>query len=79
MREACLRIEYARLYENVPAGEWIPTDALARRLVERARELRRRGLHRRTFDPRHFEFRPWATVERAHRTGRLEAQRLGAG
>jgi hypothetical protein len=56
-REACLKSRYARVYANVPAGQWLPADELAEQLVARARDFRSRGVPHRTFDPKHFEFR----------------------
>jgi hypothetical protein len=41
----------------MPAGEWLPAAAWARLIVTRAQRARAGGVHQRTFDPRHFEFR----------------------
>jgi hypothetical protein len=56
-REVCLRPEFASLYENMPAGSWLPASVWAEVLVTRARRARQLNIHQRTFDPRHFEFR----------------------
>jgi hypothetical protein len=52
-----LRPEYARSYVGIEAGTWLPVSEAAEQLVRRAERLRSVGRHRRTFDPRHFEFR----------------------
>jgi hypothetical protein len=56
-REVSLRPEFAGLYENMPAGRWLPASVWAEVLVTRARRARQLSIHQRTFDPRHFEFR----------------------
>ena len=70
-REVRLRAEYAGLYPTIPAG-WLPAAQLAEAIVIRAQEARSLGIHRRTFDPRHFEFRggagPRGPEERNRRT-----------
>jgi hypothetical protein len=62
-REVRLRPEHASLYANVPPG-WLPAAQLAEAIVARAQEARSLGIHRRTFDPRHFEFRGGAGPRR---------------
>jgi hypothetical protein len=56
-RKIRLNPEYARSYEELPAGAWLPVSEAAEQLVKRAGRLRAAGAHRRTFDLRHFEFR----------------------
>jgi hypothetical protein len=56
-RECRLRAEYARLYDEIPPDVWMPAPEVAVVLVRRASQARRLSIHRRTFDPRHFEFR----------------------
>jgi hypothetical protein len=56
-REVRLRNAYAGLYGDMPAGEWLPAGAWADRIVTRAQRARAAGVHQRTFDPRHFDFR----------------------
>jgi hypothetical protein len=56
-RRIRLKPEYARSYEGVVAGAWLPVSEAAEQLVRRADRLRSAGVHRRTFDPRHFEYR----------------------
>lgn len=74
-REVRLRPEFAGLYEDMPAGSWLAASVWAEVLVARARTARQLGFHRRTFDPRHFDFRggegPRRTDEDQGRT-RLE-------
>jgi hypothetical protein len=55
-REVRLRPEFADLYPTLPTG-WLPAAQVAEALVVRAQEARRLSIHRRTFDPTHFEFR----------------------
>jgi hypothetical protein len=57
VREARLRPEFAEQYPAIAPGVWMPATELARKLVERVYAHRRQGLHTRTFDPTHFEFR----------------------
>jgi hypothetical protein len=73
-RECRLRAEYAEFYEEIPAGIWIPAHELAAVIVRRASAARRLGVHGRTMDPRHFEFRGGSPIhrERAVRTRRGE-------
>jgi hypothetical protein len=70
-REVRLRPEFAELYSGLPAG-WIPAAEWADVIVARAREARSLSIHRRTFDPGHFEFRggapPRAPAQRHLRT-----------
>jgi hypothetical protein len=56
-REVRLRTEFAGLYENMPAGSWLPASVWAEGLVTRARRARQLRIHQRTFNLRHFEFR----------------------
>jgi hypothetical protein len=56
-RRILLNPEYARSYEGVVAGAWLPVSEAAEQLVRRADRRRSAGVHRRTFDPRHFEYR----------------------
>lgn len=71
-REVRLRNEFAQIYPGLPAGEWIPATSWAAAIVARAQQARFLSLHRRTFDPRHFDFRggtpPRPTGERHFRT-----------
>jgi hypothetical protein len=55
-RRIRLKPEYARSYGGLEAGAWLPVSEAAEQLVRRAEQLRSVGVHRRTFDPRHFEF-----------------------
>jgi hypothetical protein len=72
-REVRLRPEFAALYPTIPAG-WLPAPQLAEAIVLRAQESRSLGIHRRTFDPRHFEFRGGAGPrEPAQRDARTRA------
>ena len=73
-RECRLRPEYAEVYEEIPAGRWIPAHELAAVIVRRASAARRLGVHGRTMDPTHFEFRGGSPIrrERAVRTRRGE-------
>ena len=73
-RECRLRPEYAGVYEEIPAGRWIPAHELAAVIVRRASAARRLGDHGRTMDSTHFEFRGGSPVprERAVRTRRGE-------
>lgn len=73
-RECRLRPEYAEVYEEIPAGVWIPAHELAAVLVRRASAARRLGVHGRTMDPAHFEFRGGSPIrqERTVRTRRGE-------
>ena len=56
-REVRLRREYAGLYPGLEAGTWVPSTQWAAAIVSMAHEARHDNLYRRTFDPRHFEFR----------------------
>jgi hypothetical protein len=71
-REVCLRPEYARVYPELPPGEWIPSLEWAAEIVARAQRARLQGKFQRTFDSLHFEFRggpaPRAPAERHLRT-----------
>ena len=60
-RRIRLKPEYARSYGGVEPGAWLPVSEAAEQLVRRADRLRAVGLHRRTFDPRHFEFRAYTS------------------
>jgi len=74
VRECRLRPEYAEAYQEIPAGLWIPAHELAAVIVKRASAARRLGVHGRTMDPTHFEFRGGSSIrrERAVRTRRGE-------
>ena len=56
-REIRLRPEFSDQHPGLPPGEWVPATQWVDVIVSRAQEARREGIHRRTFDPRHFEFR----------------------
>ena len=56
VREVRVRREYAALYPELTDG-WVPAHEFAQVIVLRARTARGASLHRRTLDPRHFEFR----------------------
>lgn len=56
VREVRVRPEYAELYPEL-ADAWVPAREFAQVIVLRARAARGASLHRRTLDPRHFEFR----------------------
>lgn len=56
-REVRLRPEFAEIYPALPPGEWVAAAAWAAAIVDRAREARLLSIHRRTFDPDHFDFR----------------------
>ena len=66
-RECRLRPEYAKLYEEIPAGQWLPARELAEAIVRRASTARRLSIRRRTMDPRHFEFRGGSPARREPR------------
>jgi hypothetical protein len=72
-REVRLRIDYAGMYGDMPAGEWLPAAVWAERIVTRAQHARAVGVHQRTFDPRHFEFRGGGPP-RAPTEGRLRTR-----
>ncbi|HYC31941.1 MAG TPA: hypothetical protein VEB59_06595 [Gemmatimonadales bacterium] len=56
-REVRLRSEFAGLYPGLNPGIWVPATQWAAAIVTMAHEARHDHLYRRTFDPRHFEFR----------------------
>ncbi len=56
-REVRLRPEFAEVYPDLPPGEWQPAARWAHAIVARAQQARVLSIHRRTFDPHHFEFR----------------------
>lgn len=56
-REVRLRPEFAESYPGLPAAEWVSAAVWAEAIVARAREARLLSIHRRTFDPDHFDFR----------------------
>jgi len=56
-REVRVRPQYAELYPDLPADVWVPARRFAELMVRRAGSARSLGIHRRTLDPRHFEFR----------------------
>ena len=56
-REVRLRPQFAALYPSLEAGTWVPSSLWAAAIVTRAQEARRGSVHRRTFEPQHFEFR----------------------
>jgi hypothetical protein len=73
--EVRLRHRFAELYPNIPAGAWLPAAQWVDAIVTRAEEARRLNLHRRTFDPRHFEFRGGVTLAPGNRPQRLKQLR----
>jgi hypothetical protein len=80
-RECRLRPEYAKVYEEeLPSGRWIPAREVAEILVRRASTARRLGLHQRTLDPRHFEFRGSGLISHSpgHRTRRGDRAESGS-
>ena len=60
-REVRVRASYAELYPDLPPGVWVPARTFAELIVRRASSARSLGIHRRTLDPRHFEFRGGAS------------------
>jgi hypothetical protein len=64
IRECRLRPEYAEVYAEIPAGRWIPAYELAAVIVRRASAARRLGVHGRTMDSTHFEFRGGSPISR---------------
>jgi hypothetical protein len=56
-REVRVRPEYSAQYPELAADAWVPAREFAEVMVRRARTARGQSLHRRTLDPRHFEFR----------------------
>ena len=51
-----VRSEFAARYPELATDVWVPAIEFARVIVSRARQARGQSLHRRTLDPRHFEF-----------------------
>lgn len=64
-REVRLRLDFAEVYPAMPAGNWIDAGEWAAAIVGRAQEARLLGIHRRTFDQRHFEFQGGAPARAA--------------
>lgn len=56
-REVRLRPAFAELYPSLPPDKWLPASEWAAAIVARAQQARILNIYRRTFDPRHFEFR----------------------
>jgi hypothetical protein len=54
---ARVRQQYAPLYPELTADVWLSARDIAAILVARASQARRQSLHRRTWDPRHFDIR----------------------
>jgi hypothetical protein len=52
-----VRSEFAARYPELAKGVWMPASEFAEAIVARAIQARRQSIHRRTLDPRHFEFR----------------------
>ena len=52
-----VRSQFAARYPELAAGDWVSASEFAEVIVARASQARRQSLHRRTLDPRHFEFR----------------------
>ena len=63
-REVRVRPRYAQLYPDLPADVWVPARTFAELMVRRAGSARSLGIHRRTLDQRHFEFRGGAAESR---------------
>ncbi|MFN0177801.1 MAG: hypothetical protein ACKVZ0_03310 [Gemmatimonadales bacterium] len=58
IREARLRLEYAHLYPELPAGQWMPASQIgATILLAQLRSERAPSLGERLLDESHFEFR----------------------
>ena len=51
-----VRSQFAGLYPELATGVWVSAGEFAQVIVARASQARRESLHRRTLDPRHFEF-----------------------
>lgn len=69
-----VRSEFAALYPELATGVWLSAREFAKVMVARASEARRQSLHRRTLDPRHFEFRgPAGLADTANPTQFLSA------
>ena len=51
-----LRSKFAALYPELATNGWVSAREFAEVIVARAVQARRQSLHRRTMDPRHFEF-----------------------
>jgi hypothetical protein len=67
-REARLRPEFAEEYPGILPDVWMSAGELAKSLVARVHARRTQGLHTRTFDPTHFEFRGGESRPRPRRT-----------
>lgn len=58
IREARLRLEFAHLYPELPAGQWMPASQIgATILLAQLRSERAPSLGERLLDESHFEFR----------------------
>ena len=66
-REVRLRVrpKFAPLYPELATEVWMSAREVAAVMVARASQARRQSLHRRTLDPRHFEFRGGALEGRS--------------
>ena len=74
-----LRPKFAPLYPELTTEVWLSAREVAEVMVARASQARRQSLHRRTWDPRHFEFRPGPLGRSARRPSlRLAPPRLSA-
>jgi hypothetical protein len=51
-----VRSQFAARYPELAANGWVSAREFAEMIVARAIQARRQSLHRRTLDPRHFEF-----------------------
>ena len=79
VREARLRSEYAGEYPGITPDVWMSAKELAKNLVARVHARRKQGLHTRTFDPTHFEFRggePRPQLRRTRSTDHSPARSL---
>ena len=52
-----VRSKFAARYPELATDVWVSAREFAEVIVARASQARRQSLHRRTLDPRHFEFR----------------------
>jgi hypothetical protein len=51
-----VRPEFAARYPELAPGVWVSAREFAHVIVTRARQARHYSIHRRTLDPRHFDF-----------------------
>ena len=75
--EVRVRSQYAARYPELAMDVWISAREFAEVMVARASQARRESLHRRTLDPRHFEFRGGAREARRGRRS-IRGGRRGA-